>query len=103
MKIRAALLLVVLAGGCSRTGALTADLAPVAPATPLVFHGNCVTGWLLALDLRLTETGDAAVTLDSFSYGVVDEGTGLDLTGPDPLILDAAAFESVAGSRVVPA
>jgi hypothetical protein len=55
------------------------DGTPV--AAPLVFHGNCVAGWLLSLELRLRETQGVDAILDGVTYMVDDLASGAALGG----------------------
>ncbi|HUG52516.1 MAG TPA: hypothetical protein VMR21_02900 [Vicinamibacteria bacterium] len=89
------------AGGCDRpAGRLSVEVLGPVTAAPLVFHGNCFTGWLVAVQLRLRETEGVDVALERVSYRLADEGAGRELLAET---LDAAQVEERAGSRLVPA
>lgn len=88
-------------GACrSDPGRLESELVGTATAEPLIFHGNCLAGWMVALDLQLNETRGIDVLLDLLSYRLFDEGREIGIGSE---AMDAATLEERYGSRVVPA
>ena len=82
--------------GCSSDPAqLTVELVEPATATPQYFHGNCFAGFSVAVGLRVRETSFVGVFLDSFSYRVLDEGTGFEVAAD---ALDRAGLDEFFGA-----
>lgn len=67
------------------------DLPADPIASPLVFHGNCLAGWQLSLELRLRESQGVDVALESLTYEVADGRTSQSWGGE---MLDASALRS---------
>jgi hypothetical protein len=79
---------------------LATEMAGAATGTPLIFHGNCFAGWEVTVELRVRETGGAAVWLGELSYRLSDEGLGATLAEDT---LDAATLEARYGASTIPA
>ncbi len=61
---------------CADTrAALDVSLNGVPRVDPLVFHGNCVAGWMFSFILRVRETEGVDVRLSEISYQVMDTTT----------------------------
>jgi hypothetical protein len=88
----------VLAGCATDRARLAVELSAPPSVTPLVFHGNCFAGFLLSFDLRLEETGGAALDLSSLSFEVRDAVTAEALGGET---LDAAALRDRYGAAAL--
>jgi hypothetical protein len=89
------------AGACrSDPGRLDSQLVGTATADPLIFHGNCLAGWMVRLDLQLTETHGSDVLLDLLTYRLFDVGRDIGIGSES---MDGATLEDRYGSRVIPA
>ena len=101
MKHVAILAIVVAASACgSDPGRLQSELAGGATADPQIFHGNCLAGWVVSLDLQFNETQGVDVALDLLGYRLFDEGRETVIGSEN---LDGATLEERYGSRVIPA
>jgi len=93
---------VVSLGGCNaRQGELGVELSGPAVSVPFVFHGNCVAGWSVAVDVRLRETGGRTVVIRSLTFRLTDEGRNAELGGS--YTLTAAELTERFGGNFVPA
>src|SRR5262245_44963553 len=84
----------------SDPGRLEAELVGAATADPLIFHGDCLAGWMVAVDLQLSETHGADVLLDLLSYRMADDGRDIEIGSES---MNGTTIEERYGSRVVPA
>jgi hypothetical protein len=102
MKQLAILAIVVAASSAcgSDPGRLESEVAGDASADPQIFHGNCLAGWVVSLDLQFNETQGVDVALDLLSYRLFDEGRETVIGSES---LDAATLEERYDSRVIPA
>ena len=87
--------LCVLASCATDRARLAVELPAPPSVTPLVFHGNCLAGFLLAFDLRLMETAGTALDLSALSFEVRDAVTAEGLGGET---LDATALRDRYGA-----
>jgi hypothetical protein len=79
MSLRIPAVLLLLTGCTPDPAELTVSLAEPATATAQYFHGNCLAGFSVGVDLRVQETRRIGVLLSRLSYRVTDRGTGLVL------------------------
>ena len=87
-----ALALLVLAFGCGNDPRAELDVGLAGPATvvPEIFHGNCLVGYSLSVELEVRETRGVDVVLDVLDFRLREEGSGSDLSGER---LDAQSLE----------
>lgn len=84
--------LALLTAGCGESPPAQLEVALAGPATvaPEVFHGNCLVGYSLSVELEVRETRGVDVALETFEFHLRDEGSGSELGGER---LDAQTLE----------
>jgi hypothetical protein len=88
---------VIAAASCSAPRAgLVIDLQGTPTVTPLVFHGNCLAGFMLSYDLRVRETEGGQADLRLLRHALYDDATGEALGGET---LDASALRERYGAE----
>jgi len=96
MRPRTVFFLFLLTGCTPDPAELTVSVVEPAIATAQYFHGNCVAGFSISVDLRIQETRRVGLVLSRLAYRLTDRGTGQLLADES---LDARAIEDRYGER----